>query len=55
MGLTAAEAGSTAAAEQQAVGNWPLFLAYVLFSGGLNGTLLLVMMWLFITRWRVAG
>jgi ABC-type transport system involved in multi-copper enzyme maturation permease subunit len=55
MGLTAAEAGSTAAAEQQALGNWPLFLAYVLFSLGLNGTLLLVMMWLFNTRWRVAG
>ena len=55
MGLTAAEAGSTAAAQQQALGNWPLFLAYVVFSLALNGGLLLVMMWLFNTRWRVAG
>jgi hypothetical protein len=55
MGLTAAEAGSTAAAEQQAAGNWPLFIAYVVFTLGLNGTLLLIMMWLFNVRWRVAG
>ena len=55
MGLTAAEAGSAAAAEQQAAGNWPLFLAYVAFAMALNGALLLVMMWLFNTRWRVAG
>ncbi|HEX5103777.1 MAG TPA: ABC transporter permease subunit [Pirellulaceae bacterium] len=55
MGLTAAEAGSTAAAEQQALGDWPLFLGYVVLTLGLNGMLLLVMMWLFNTRWRVAG
>jgi ABC-type transport system involved in multi-copper enzyme maturation permease subunit len=55
MGLTAAEAGSAAAAEQQALGNWPLFLAYVAFSLGLDAGLLLVMMWLFNVRWRVAG
>jgi ABC-type Na+ efflux pump permease subunit len=34
---------------------WSLFLAYCLFSLGLNATLILVMMWLFNTRWRVAG
>ena len=55
MGLTAAEAGSATAAEQQALGNWPLFLAYVAFNLGLDGALLLVMMWLFNVRWRVAG
>jgi len=55
MGLTAAEAGSTAAAEQQAAGNWPFFLGYVAFTVALNVALLLVMMWLFNVRWRVAG
>jgi ABC-type transport system involved in multi-copper enzyme maturation permease subunit len=54
-GLTAAEAGSTAAVELQAAGNWPLYLGYVAFSVGLNVVLLLIMMWLFNTRWRVAG
>jgi hypothetical protein len=40
---------------KNAIGNWPLFLAYVGFSLGLNATLLLIMVWLFNTRWRVAG
>jgi ABC-type transport system involved in multi-copper enzyme maturation permease subunit len=42
-------------AQKAAIGNWPLFLAYVLFSLALNGLLLITMMWLFNTRWRVAG
>ena len=37
------------------IGNWPLFAAYVAFCLGLNGGLLLTMIWLFNTRWRVAG
>jgi hypothetical protein len=47
---------STAAqAAKAATGNWPIFLAYVGFSLGLNVALLLVMIWMFNTRWRVAG
>jgi ABC-type transport system involved in multi-copper enzyme maturation permease subunit len=42
-------------AAKNALGNWPLFLAYVGFSLGLNATLLGIMIWLFNTRWRVAG
>lgn len=45
------DAASTAAA----IGNWPLFLSYVVFNLVLNGVLLLIMIWLFNTRWRVAG
>jgi ABC-type transport system involved in multi-copper enzyme maturation permease subunit len=37
------------------LGDWPLFMSYVGFSLGLDGFLLLTMMWLFNTRWRVAG
>jgi hypothetical protein len=37
------------------LGDWPLFMSYVAFSLGLDGVLLLTMMWLFNTRWRVAG
>jgi hypothetical protein len=40
---------------KNAIGNWPLFLAYVGFTLGLNAALLLIMVWLFNTRWRVAG
>jgi hypothetical protein len=39
--------------EQQ--GSWRLVLNYTAFSLGLDGVLLLTMMWLFNTRWRVAG
>jgi ABC-type transport system involved in multi-copper enzyme maturation permease subunit len=53
MGLTTD--GSQASANKAAIGNWPLFLAYVVFSLGLDAALLLIMMWLFNTRWRVAG
>jgi ABC-type transport system involved in multi-copper enzyme maturation permease subunit len=38
-----------------ATGNWPLFLAYVGFNLVLNALLLGIMIWLFNTRWRVAG
>lgn len=38
-----------------ATGNWPLFLAYVGFNLALNALLLGIMIWLFNTRWRVAG
>jgi ABC-type transport system involved in multi-copper enzyme maturation permease subunit len=43
------------AAQAAAIGNWPLFLGYVAFSLALDGLLLVTMMWLFNTRWRVAG
>lgn len=46
----------TAAAQNLAAPkNWILFLCYLVFSLGLNLGLLLTMMWLFRTRWRVAG
>jgi len=47
--------GNQNAAQTAAIGNWNLFLAYVGFSFGLDAWLLLTMMWLFNTRWRVAG
>jgi ABC-type transport system involved in multi-copper enzyme maturation permease subunit len=43
------------AAQAAAVGNWPLYLSYVAFSLVLDGLLLVTMIWLFNTRWRVAG
>jgi len=46
---------SVNAATEAAIGDWPLFFAYVGFSLGLNAFLLVTMMWLFNTRWRVAG
>jgi hypothetical protein len=46
---------SRRAAEAAAIGNWPLLLGYCAFSLGLDAVLLLVMIWLFNTRWRVAG
>jgi hypothetical protein len=48
------DSSSTRAAEA-ARGNWPLFLTYLGFTAGLNVALLLTMMWLFNTRWRVAS
>ena len=42
-------------ARKSATGDWRLFFAYVAFSAALNGGLILTMMWLFNTRWRVAG
>jgi ABC-type transport system involved in multi-copper enzyme maturation permease subunit len=48
-------AGSSAAEQAALVGNWPLYFAYIGFSLGLDAILLLTMMWLFNTRWRVAG
>ena len=35
--------------------SWPIFFGYLLFTAGLNVSLLLVMMWMFNTRWRVSG
>jgi ABC-type transport system involved in multi-copper enzyme maturation permease subunit len=43
------------AVQQAAIGNWPLFFGYAAFSLALDGLLLVTMMWLFNTRWRVAG
>jgi ABC-type transport system involved in multi-copper enzyme maturation permease subunit len=43
------------AAQVAAIGNWQLYLGYVAFSLALDGLLLVTMMWLFNTRWRVAG
>jgi hypothetical protein len=54
MGL-ATDNRPAAAAAEAAIGNWRLFFGHVAFSLGLNALLLLVMMWLFNTRWRVAG
>jgi len=53
MGVT----NETTAAQsaKAATGNWVIYLAYVGFSAGLNAALLLVMIWMFNTRWRVAG
>lgn len=36
-------------------GDWPLFISYVIFTLGLDGGLFATMIWLFNTRWRVAG
>jgi hypothetical protein len=46
---------SASAANALMTGDWRLFFAYVGFSLGLNAFLLVTMMWLFNTRWRVAG
>jgi hypothetical protein len=54
MGLTT-DNRTAAEVAAEALGNWPLFFAYVGFSLGLNAALLLIMIWLFNTRWRVAG
>jgi hypothetical protein len=48
-------AGDANAGQMVALGNWPLFFAYAGFSLVLDGLLLVVMIWLFNTRWRVAG
>lgn len=47
--------GSVNDSQKAAIGNWPLFFGYVGFSLALDGLLLVTMMWLFNTRWRVAG
>jgi ABC-type transport system involved in multi-copper enzyme maturation permease subunit len=52
------DTGATAnsqAEELAAAGNWPLFMSYVAFTLLLNGFLLVAMIWLFRTRWRVAA
>ena len=36
-------------------GDWWMFLAYTAFTLVFNGGLISTMMWLFNTRWRVAG
>lgn len=46
--------GADTLSPQELAGNWPLYALYVLFTLALNGVLLLVMMWQFATRWRVA-
>lgn len=53
VGITSTE--TSAANELQAIGNWPLVGFFALFTAVINGGLLLTMMWLFNTRWRVAG
>lgn len=53
VGVTSTE--TSKATEIQAIGNWPLVGYYALFTLGMNGLLLVTMMWLFNTRWRVAG
>jgi hypothetical protein len=56
VGLTeSTSSAAAAAAAGEALGSWPLFAAYVAFSLGLDGGLLMAMIWLFNTRWRVAG
>jgi hypothetical protein len=42
-------------AQRAAIGNWPLYFGYVGFSLALDGLLLVTMIWLFNTRWRVAA
>jgi ABC-type transport system involved in multi-copper enzyme maturation permease subunit len=39
----------------QPLGEWHIFLGYVLFTLGLDAALFGTMIWLFNTRWRVAG
>jgi hypothetical protein len=44
----------TVAEEVAVTGNWSLYGAYVAFTIALNALLLLLMVWLFSARWRVA-
>jgi ABC-type transport system involved in multi-copper enzyme maturation permease subunit len=37
------------------VGNWPMYALHVIFTLALNCVLLLIMIWQFSTRWRVAS
>lgn len=46
--------GTESLTPEQLSGNWPLYSLFVGFTFALNGLLLLVMMWQFSTRWRVA-
>src|SRR5262245_42418015 len=45
---------TASAAAKAALGNWPLFMAYVGFSLGLDAGLLVILIWLFSARLRVA-
>jgi ABC-type transport system involved in multi-copper enzyme maturation permease subunit len=54
-GPSVSSPGNPNAGQIAASGNWPLFFSYVGFSLALNGLLLVTMIWLFNTRWRVAG
>ncbi|QDU27614.1 ABC-2 family transporter protein [Anatilimnocola aggregata] len=47
--------GTETLTPDQLQGNWPLYALYVGFTVAMNGLLLVVMMWLFSTRWRVAA
>jgi ABC-type transport system involved in multi-copper enzyme maturation permease subunit len=47
--------GTEVSTPGELTGNWPLYALYVLFTLAMNGLLLLVMMWQFSTRWRVAS
>jgi ABC-type transport system involved in multi-copper enzyme maturation permease subunit len=47
--------GTDTLSPTELAGNWPLYALHVLFTLALNGALLLVMMWQFSTRWRVAS
>jgi ABC-type transport system involved in multi-copper enzyme maturation permease subunit len=49
------QVGNEALTQTQLMGNWPLYALYAGFTLVLNGTLLLIMMWQFNTRWRVAN
>ena len=35
--------------------DWWMFLGYLVFTSAQNATLLVIMIWLFNTRWRVSG
>lgn len=47
--------GTESPSSLEPTGNWPLYSLYVGGVFALNGALLLVMMWQFSTRWRVAS
>lgn len=47
--------GTEVSTAAELTGNWPLYALHVIFTLALNGLLLLVMMWQFSTRWRVAS
>ena len=52
---TSNQPGSPGASQLSITGNWPLLFAFFGFTFVMNGLLLITMMWLFNTRWRVAG
>ncbi len=47
--------GTETQSVQELNGNWPLYGLFVAFTLAMNGGLLVVMIWLFSTRWRVAA